>query len=415
MADTDIFELPAHPPPPGVMAQIGHAPNGNATTVGIISLCLALTSIAVALRVYSRFFLLRKVQLQDYLMLASFALYITLNVFYLRLVRYPGWFVHIWDLTLGEFTEFLHLGILSTSIFLGFYIPIKTAILLEWISIFIPDGGDRRRTFYWSCQFILWANLLFCTSELLLVNLACTPHEYAWNRTIKGHCTIDTADTSLAASVFAFATDVIIFFIPQRIIWTLNMTWRRKAGVSVVFALGLAACTASIIRLYYTVQRAMSFDLSYHLSSVQLTAVGEGAAALLVFCVPAAPKAMAALNLSRLGRSLPSWSSLVSVIRRRPSRGTLGSDPSGSSPSHPSSSVPNEKNRGIGGEWKAGSDSENHLVPLDRLSTGKRMPEDVETGNVIVRSTEFRACEQFEHDPTLASREHSRQHPWMTK
>ncbi|KAI1115898.1 hypothetical protein F5Y14DRAFT_409666 [Nemania sp. NC0429] len=193
-------------------------------------------------------------------MLISFVLCVTVNVFYLRLVRYPGWFIHIWDLTLGEYTEFLHLGVQSTYIFRGVYIPIKTAILLEWISIFIPDGGDRRRTFYWPCQFILWANLLFCTSELFLVNLACTPHEYAWNRTIKGHCTIDTGNTSLAASVFAFTTDVII--------WTLNMSWRRKAGVSVIFALGLAACTASIIHLYYTVQRTTSFDLSYHLSSV---------------------------------------------------------------------------------------------------------------------------------------------------
>ncbi|KAI1195039.1 hypothetical protein F5X97DRAFT_326931 [Nemania serpens] len=188
---------------------------------------------------------------------------------------------------------------------------------------------------------------------------------------------------------------------------------RRSASLT-------TACTASIIRMYYTVQRTTSLDLSYHLSSVQLTAVGEGAAALLVFCVPAAPKALASLNLTQLGRSLPSWSSLVSVVRRRPSRGTLGSDPSGRTPSDPSSSLTKGKNGSIGDGWKAGSDSENHLVPLAQFSPGKRIPEDVETGdvetgNVIVRSTEFSASEQFEHDPTLASRERSRQHPWMNK
>lgn len=406
MSEINIYDQPAYSPPPGLTAQIGHAPNGNATTVGIIALCLSLTSVSVALRVYSRFFLLRKVQLQDYLMLTSFALYITLLVFYLRLVHYPGWFIHVWNLTLGEYIEFLHYGNLTTSIFLGFYVPIKTAILLEWISIFIPDGGNRRKLFYWACQCILWANLLFCFSELLLVNLACTPHEYAWNRTIKGHCTIDTGRTSLAASVFAFVTDAIIFFIPQRIIWTLNMTTRRKIGISIVFALGLAACTASIIRLYYTVERNQSYDLSYRLSAVQLTAVGEGAAALLVFCIPAAPKAVAGLKLPPLEISLPSWSSLVSVIRRRPSQGYLRSDlPDVVVASHAASG---EERKYNSNRWRAESGSESYLVPMEEIHNTRAKQGDVEMGNGIVRSTEFQASEQFKHDPKLASQEYSR-------
>ncbi|KAJ2971761.1 hypothetical protein NUW58_g9327 [Xylaria curta] len=355
MSSTNKYNLPAYPPPAGVTAQIGHAPNGNTTTVAIITLCLALTSIAVALRVYSRFFVLCKVQLQDYLMLLSFTIYIAFLGIYLRLVHYPGWFVHLWDLTWGEFIEFLRLGIISTSVFLAFYVAIKTAILLEWLSLFLPDGGDRRSLFYWSCHIILWANVLFCTSELILVNLACTPIEYSWDRTIEGYCRIETGKTSLSAAVFAFVTDVIIFFIPQRIIWTLNMTWRRKLGVSVVFALGLAACTASIVRLYYTVQRNVSYDLSYHLSRVQLTAVGEGAAALLVFCIPAAPKAVAAIKQSQLVLPLPSWSSLVSVIRRRASQGSLDSKSpdAGSSPFAPSG----EKHKVSSDRWQAGSGS----------------------------------------------------------
>ncbi|KAI0200235.1 hypothetical protein F4808DRAFT_470650 [Astrocystis sublimbata] len=368
MATSSIYDLPAHPPPPGVSAQIGHAPNRNSTTVGVISLCLILSTIGVALRVYARFFVLRKVQLQDYLMLLSFSLYVTFNGLYLNLVHSPGWFVHIWDLTLGEFVDFLHYGVVATSVFLGFYIPIKSAILLEWLSLFVP-GGSRRSIFFWSCHLILWANLLFCAAELFLVNLACTPAEYAWNRTIKGHCAIDTGYTSLSSSIFAFVTDALIFFVPQRIIWTLNMTWRRKLGVSVVFALGLAACTASLIRLYYTVQRNQGYDLSYRLSSVQLTAVGEGAAALLVFCVPATPKAVAAIRESRLGKSLLPWSSLVSIIRRHhtPQASQESSQHGDTAPY----TTLVEKTVGNNQRWQGGISSESDLIPLSTIPSAK--------------------------------------------
>ncbi|KUI74339.1 hypothetical protein VM1G_09892 [Cytospora mali] len=153
-----------------------------------------------------------------------------------------------------------------------------SAILLEWIGIFLPNGGHRRSLFFWACHFIMWSNIVYCIVVLVLVNLSCVPYEYLWNRTIEGgYCRIDTAYTSLSAACFAFSTDITILFIPQRVIWTLNMSRRRKLGVSVVFTLGIAACTASVVRLVYTVARAESSGLTYHLSSVQLTAVGEGA------------------------------------------------------------------------------------------------------------------------------------------
>ncbi|KAI3318411.1 hypothetical protein HD806DRAFT_540261 [Xylariaceae sp. AK1471] len=120
------------------------------------------------------------------------------------------------------------------------------------------------------------------------------------------------------------------------------MSWRRKLGVSIVFALGLAACTASIVHLSYTVERAGSSDLAYHLSSVQLTVAGEGAADVLV------------------------------------------------------------KNNSD--HWHVGSSSENHLVPLEQMPSVKSRQHDLELGNIIVRSTEFRANEHFGFDPTIAIR-----------
>jgi hypothetical protein len=286
---------------------------------------------------------------------------------------------------------------------------IKAAILVEWIRIFLPDGGNRRNLFFWACHFVIWANVVYCSTTIILVNLSCVPHEYLWNRTLPGgYCRINTAYTSLSAACFAFATDVIILLIPQRVIWKLNMSWKRKLGVSVVFALGLAACATAIVRLVYTVGRAGSDDLTYHLSSVQLTAVGEGACAILVLCVPAIPKAVSGLNLPKVLSSIPSWSSLVSFARRRPSQESLRKNHAdASSWPKPSQETDNDKH------WKTGSGSERHLVPLEHINHMK--DNDPEFGNAIFRSTEFETITSYDSSGAIVMEQHSRQQPWMER
>ncbi|KAI0849725.1 hypothetical protein F5Y00DRAFT_261171 [Daldinia vernicosa] len=408
MSATNIMDMPAMEPPLGVVPNYDNPPNQNKMVLAVVSVCLIVSSIAVILRFYLKLAVLRKMQLQDYFLLAAFILYIAILIMYCRLVDYPGWYVHMWDVRMGGMIEFLRVGILTTSMFLGFLFSIKTAILVEWIHIFLPNGGNRRNLFFWACHFVIWANIVFCIVILILVNLACVPHEYLWNRTIKGgYCRINTAYTSLSAACFAFATDIIILFIPQRIIWTLNMSHRRKLGVSIVFALGMAACAASIIRLYYTVARSKSVDLTYHLSTVQLTAVGEGACVILVMCMPNVPKAVAGLKLTNILPSIPSWASLVSVVRLRSSQQSLRKNAAGIAAVWPTSA-----DKG-GTNWQNGPGSERYLVPPEQMSSTKQY--DLEMNNTIVRSTEIQTNENFGFDPTVAVQEHSRQHPWVER
>ncbi|KAK7706635.1 hypothetical protein SLS64_007466 [Diaporthe eres] len=301
-------------------------------------------------------------------------------------------------------------GIVTTCLFLGLLIPIKTAILVEWIRIFLPNGGNRRNLFFWACHFMIWANIVFCIVMLILVNLSCVPYEYLWNRTLKGgYCRINTAYTSLSAACFAFSTDIIILFIPQRVIWKLNMSRNRKLGVSVVFALGMAACAASIVRLYYTVGRAASNDLTYHLSSVQLTAVGEGACVILVLCVPSVPKALSGFKIPDLLSSIPSWGSLVSFVRQRPSQESLRKNNAGVV----ASSWPRTSGENDAKKWQTGSSSERYLVPLEQIPNIK--DQDPEFGNIIFRSTEFEANTSYDSSQAVILEQRSRQHPWMQK
>lgn len=285
-------------------------------------------------------------------------------------------------------------------LFLSVLIPLKTAILIEWIYIFLPNGGNRRNLFFWACHFVIWANIIFCITTIIVFSLSCVPYEYLWDPTIEGgYCRINTAYVSLSSACFVFSTDIIILFIPQRVIWKLNMSRNRKIGVSLVFALGMAACAASIVRLYYTVERAESADITYHISSLMLTAVGECACAILVLCIPAAPKAFAGLKLSgrlSFGRS----GSLQEPLKKRYTGDGAAAWPA---------SAKEDYKR----QWQIVSSSERSLVPLEQISSVKH--HDTERGNAIRCTTEFEAKTSYDPDRTVFLEQRNRQHPWMQK
>lgn len=272
--------------------------------------------------------------------------------------------------------------------FLGFLIAIKTAVMVEWMHLFLPNGGHRNRAFFWACHFVIWANITFCVVTLILVNLSCVPYEYTWNRTLPGgYCRINTAYTSLSAGAFAFATDIIILFIPLRIISKLHISRNRKIGVSFVFALGVAACIASIVRLYYTVGRTESADLTYNLSRVQLTAVGEGTAVILVLCVPTWPSAAAALKSSNIMHSLPSWSHLVSSLRNRSSQNSFGIRAQNGTTSHWQSR--HNKNNDVYSKIELGAGGD--TIPIRQF--GSHQQYDLEPA--IIRSTDIQTSEEY--------------------
>ncbi|KAL2288654.1 hypothetical protein FJTKL_03347 [Diaporthe vaccinii] len=409
MSTTDIMDMPAITPPPGVVPNFDDPPNSNTMALVIISVCLAVTTIAMVLRFYSRWAVVRMVQWQDYLLLVAFGIYIAMLAMTYRLSSEVGWFIHRWDLRARDVVEFLHTFIIGTYLFLGLLLFLKTAILMEWIHIFLPDGGNRRNMFFWACHFVIWANIIFCAVTAIIYSLSCVPYQYLWNQTIEGHCRVTTAYLGLSTACFVFATDIIILFIPQRVIWELNMSRSRKAGVSFVFALGMAACAASIVRLYYNVVCADNPDMTYHMSSMMLTAVGECACAILVLCVPAVPKAFTGLKLSGLLPSITSWGRLASSAPHGSSKEPRKRKYTGDGARTWPASAEEVYKR----NWQVGSSSERSLVPLEPKSSARH--HDLELGNAILCITDFTAKTSYDPDRTVFLEQRSRQHPWMQR
>lgn len=113
---------------------------------------------------------------------------------------------------------------------------LKSAILLQWARTFVPKGF--RNTFWWICHILLAINVLFYVACTLVEIFGCTPRRKLWTPGLPGTC-VDMTKVNIASAIVNFSSDLIILYLPQRIIWSLHMSTSKKLGVATLFAVGV--------------------------------------------------------------------------------------------------------------------------------------------------------------------------------
>lgn len=144
----------------------------------------------------------------------------------------PAEYCHGWG---SDKSLLQHLYILRV-IYGCFMILSKSAILIEWIRIFSPKGTTR--WFLWACRAMIAINTVTYLVAVLYFALSCIPARKIWQPWIEGQC-VGRKDVDLATAWINLAIDFGILVMPQSIIWRLKMTWERKIGISITFAVGL--------------------------------------------------------------------------------------------------------------------------------------------------------------------------------
>ena len=67
-----LLEGPAMPPPEGEVSIFDDPPNQNGLAIGVFTACTAVVVICLAIRLYAQFGLMRRAQVQEYLLVAAF-------------------------------------------------------------------------------------------------------------------------------------------------------------------------------------------------------------------------------------------------------------------------------------------------------------------------------------------------------
>ncbi|KAJ2989205.1 hypothetical protein NUW58_g3589 [Xylaria curta] len=317
-----ILNGPALTPPTGVVPNLENPPNSNVVGIVITAFLLFLSTSALALAIYAKLRFVRKMYLEDYLAFAGFGVHVAQVYCISGVAAHVGLFVHQWDIRVKDLTGVLYLLHIDSEFYGVCIILYKTAIILEWIRIFVPRATRGR--FFWLCQALLWVNLLFYTSMFVVGNTSCKPYAKLWDHTLPGTCANYNAFVFVSTAAYNFVSDLLILLLPQRIIWRLQLPTTKKVGLAVVFAIGIrsvvmlplpfypalytellqpiknvgnlinpstSACTAAAYRLFASIQYAANPDTVYVVASIMLGTQAEIVCAILIFCVPMFPKA----------------------------------------------------------------------------------------------------------------------------
>ncbi|KAK7737507.1 hypothetical protein SLS53_006580 [Cytospora paraplurivora] len=158
----------------------------------------------------------------------------------------------------------------------------KTSIMFLYLRIF-PKPVFRRVCFY-----MLGFLAVFCLVFVITLLTYCQPFSYVWSRwdaRKEGTCINMTAQTYVCAAL-NIVLDVTIFLLPIPQLLKLETHWKAKAGVILVFMLGLFVTICSITRLRFLSSWASSPNPSYDYGDLAVWSLIELYAGVICACLP---------------------------------------------------------------------------------------------------------------------------------
>lgn len=249
-----------------------------------MALVILLSAPFVALRMYTRRYISRKLWWDDWTCLLGWIFFVALGGLMIKGTNY-GLETDIWNVSKAEhkqFTKLFHdIEIVAR---VGMFFT-KASIILLYQRLFIPPGTHRTRT-WWSIWLTFWWNLLYAIALVLAVAFECVGKDAL---VAQGKQCVDEYAVLISASVINVTTDLLILIVPIAAIWGLHMPTEKKWRLSTVFAVGTFGLLASIARLVYQIPEADQPNQTRVVMILSLLNAGEQFIGIVVSCMPVIP------------------------------------------------------------------------------------------------------------------------------
>ncbi|CAG8320515.1 unnamed protein product [Penicillium nalgiovense] len=285
-----------------------------------------IAAVAVALRVASTRIRRRGLKSHDYLVFLSLVCLTGYVVDMLIGATTAGYGGHTATMAVqnpGELVSALKIFWASEWMWATSTVCFRLAILLLYIEIF--PGSQK---FFWCATGVGCLVFLYWVSAVLTIALLCRPVAYNWDRTIPGTCG-DVLKIQYASAGFNMGIDLGVVLLPLPIVWRLQMSSRKKTGVTASFAIGILTAGINLGRIIQT-KLCPADDLVYCLRDSSIFIMAEMTAGILVACVPtfgpllfrrrnvhsAQPRDLPTIGSARIHRRPAKFDSLLSTLDR---------------------------------------------------------------------------------------------------
>ncbi|KAI1098688.1 hypothetical protein F4804DRAFT_350120 [Jackrogersella minutella] len=304
-----LLNGPALAPPPGVIPQLENFPSYSVAGRSITIVCIAVATLAIAMRFYTRIRILHQICYADCNMCSYYG-----DMYAPR--------AHQWNIRLRNLGPFLYYVHIASVLYAVCILFIKVSILLQYIQVFLP--AKKPKAIYWTVIVMAGTNALFYSTGIFCEIFACHPFAKAWDPFItQGHC-IDTLALSSVSGGINTISDVIILILPQLIIWRLNISIKNKTAVSVIFLVAIFACISSGVRSYYAIVLQHHNDVTYYTWFDDIWGLVEMTSGIVVACLPVSKAFFSNLIQSRMFFSIQSS---IKKLTSRPRSLNLSSVP----------------------------------------------------------------------------------------
>ncbi|KAF2678684.1 hypothetical protein K458DRAFT_408736 [Lentithecium fluviatile CBS 122367] len=256
-ANPDMSQIPAVKPPSGVQSDWNNSDNFKTENVILHSTVMAVVTIAVLIRVYTRAVVKKTFGVDDYFAVIAWALSLTQSIMFAYSTKL-GFGMHLWDIRATSIVRVLKLFSATLKVYMPTILAVKLCLLLGYHRVFKVDRRSK-----WLIWIGVALNSAFYIAFFFLDIFRCRPMASAWNPAIKGKC-IEWAFFPWTTGLFNIISDFYILAIPMPILAGMKgMDNKRRARLFAIFGLGLFTCVASIMRLVVTAQVAGDLDRMY--------------------------------------------------------------------------------------------------------------------------------------------------------
>ncbi|KUI72461.1 hypothetical protein VM1G_07521 [Cytospora mali] len=221
------------PPPPGVEPNLVDPPSRLSNNIALHTVCLTLTSLLLATRLYTRIAINKTgLGLDDYFCVTSWGLSIAFSALMIKSYTY-GVGRHIWDEPASWLVDALKWFSIANCLYLVLTACIKLTFLIFYYRIFSPQVQMR----YWIIGGMIVVTCLN-TGLFFATVFKCAPVTKEWSSYLPGHC-LNHIILPYLSGVSSSATDIFILVLPIRLLWNLNMSLDRRLRISAVFGVGI--------------------------------------------------------------------------------------------------------------------------------------------------------------------------------